>query len=188
MDKVIGSLLQGTPTALVVGIVFLLFVQPMNSRIENVVTIMNREVIPVINELKRQQLPGPEIKPMAEISRQLTQALAALETQEKRARAIEAAIEDVKKRQEVSVREVQRLALGVALAPQLAWDTTRTYKRGEFIPFGPSFESAVMHNKPLAGFVVTDPQPINQIKQKWVTTYKEFGLEPRILPPEKPKP
>jgi hypothetical protein len=192
MDKIFGSLLQGVPTALVLGVALLWFIQPLNTRIDQVVTVMNREVIPVINELKKERVPGPEIKPLADISRQLNQALTALETQGRRTGAIELAVQDILKKQEINARETQRFALGAALTPYLTWDVTKTYKTGDLIPITTSPEAfpgpghVTEKPKPLVGFVVKNPSTLNLLKRKWVSNFEEIGLEPKVLREEKP--
>ncbi len=67
-----------------------------------------------MNELKKKPLPGPEIKPISELSQQLNSAIALLEEQKEKTKALEAAVQGVA----TSIHENKKLALTAsALAP-----------------------------------------------------------------------
>lgn len=146
--KLLGSLLQGAPTAIVIGLALVFFIQPVSTRVDQVetriggrldqlVAVMNREVIPIINDLKKGMLPGPEIKPLAALSQRLDDVLSSLETQvkttravqlelkelrssveaqKKKVEAIELAAQDVRKNQETAARESQHLRASIVAA------------------------------------------------------------------------
>ncbi len=126
MDKIIGPIFQGLPGAVVIGIGYLLFILPVSNRVDHVVAVMNREVIPIINELKKERLPGPEIRPLTELSQKLSQVLSSLENQERR-------VADVTQQVRISLEENRRLALSAAVAPYLVLDPKKTYAKGDII-------------------------------------------------------
>src|SRR5881396_2461479 len=137
MDKIIPSLIQGSPTAVVVAIVYFLFVQPMSTRLDKVVDVMNREVIPIVNELKKKPLPGPEIKPLVEL----------IENQRAKTEQVHRLVADALERQEVSQEDLKKklngiqarldenkkLALSAAVSPNFSKDPRKTFSKGEVV-------------------------------------------------------
>lgn len=55
----------------------------LNTRLDKVVSVMDREVIPVINELKKGRLRGPDIKPLTTLVSNLSSRVSSLETEQK---------------------------------------------------------------------------------------------------------
>jgi len=203
MEKLVSSLLQGTPTALVIGVVFLWFVQPMGTRMDRMVDVMNREVIPAINELKKgKPLPGLDIKPLAELRQEVSKASAALEDQGQRVKAIQAGLESVVKNQEASAKDAREVRAALAANQQAAKtlsaklesgiDETRAVALLSGVPGalaqGKTFKPGdVIMNPAWAAsghFVVTDAQTLNAAKGQMLKTYVEkLGLKPVGTPP-----
>jgi len=141
--------------------------------------VMNREVIPVVNELKKKPLPGPEIKPITELSQQLNSAIALLEEQKKKTQLLEAAVQAVA----TSIHENKKLAL---TASALASIPMKSFKAGDVI-YATKWDTPGTTPQPSAipAFVVTDPAQVNKVRDEFLETYKELGMRP--LKPALPK-
>jgi hypothetical protein len=197
MEKLLGPILQGVPGAIVIGVALIFFVQPVSNRVDRVVDAMNREVIPIINELKKKSMPVPELKPLAELSDQVSKVTVALADQSQRVRDMQIELQNVARIQEASAKEVRdvraalaasqqtnavlagnlqagidqskKVALLSAISP-VAYDPGKTFKAGDVLinPWGGG-----------GHFVVTDPQPLNAIKVQMLKAFtKELGLKP----------
>jgi len=195
---IVGPLLKGTPSAIVFGLLYVGLVLPMNTRVERVVDVMNREVLPVINELKKgTPMPNVDIKPLAE---DISRAIAALEDQGQRVKVMQAGLERVVRNQEASAKDAQEIRATLAANQQAARalsakletgiDETRAmallssvpgalgraraFKAGDVIP-NPWVEAGE--------FVVTDPQALNAAKGLTIKAYSEkLGLKPIASP------
>jgi len=168
MEKFLGPILQGIPTAIGAVIIIILFVNPIDSKVERVMTVMNREIIPVINELKQgRKIESPPVQPVAEQLKELEKGIAELKSEIRKARA---SIDDVK----------QFSLVASSLGPALVATSAEKFKTGDIISTpGWSVESKhAMSQKPFQfDLKVTDPRPLNKIRSELVDAWEKAGLK-----------
>ncbi len=160
MDKILGSIFQGTPTAIVVGILVLWFLYPIDTKVDRVIDVINREVIPIINELKREKIQGPKLQP---ISAQLEALRAELKTKLDK---LEKNIDSVK----------QFAAVASGLGPALPASAKGKFEKGQILPFTWAGLQNVRY-----GFKVTNPRTLNKISSDVDKTFEKAGIKVILL-------
>ena len=132
------------PTAL-----FIMWLVNMDKKIDGLVTVMNRELIPVINQWKN---GGPDIKPLAlsKLSKKMTQALSTLHAMD---------------------AKLKRIQRGQALAATL-WDPTKKYKVGDSVR--PSRRG---NFDPMWKLIVRNPESVNKTSEELRKVLERIGIE-----------
>jgi len=122
----------------------------LSTQINGVVTVMNREVIPVINQWKD---GGPDIKPLAlsKLSKKMTQALSTL-------RAMDA-----------KLKRIQRVQV---LAASRYLDPTKNYKRGDSVR--PSWRG---NRDRMWNLIVRNPESVNETSEELRKVLERIGIE-----------
>ncbi len=142
-NRLLDPILQGMPGAVVLVVAYLVNVLPINARLDQLTGVMNREIIPLINELKKERVPGPAIQSIAERMKALQGGIADLKSDIQGLRA--------------SIESAKRFAALVSrLGPGFPAISKRIFKKGDVIPAaawakGPHF------------FKVTDPHSLNKV-------------------------
>lgn len=91
MGHVVGGVLRGIPAAIVIALAFFVLVRPIERRLDRVATLVTGEVLPGLDQLKRERRPEGE----PALPDQLRRALLLLEAQERGGRATAAALSEL---------------------------------------------------------------------------------------------